>query len=238
MRGEAVFRALERPLLWLDARAARHFPPSLDPVAQAGALAVLSLVVALVSGILLLFWYVPSVYGAYASVAAMAGLPTFLRALHRYSSDACVLFAVFHALRLGLARRFTGARWLAWVTGIGLLVALWLVGWLGYWLLWDERGRQVALGTARFVDVLPLFADPLSRSFLADDRVNTLLFFVVFFVHMLLPLPMGVALWLHVARVSRSRFLPGFAASLGATECSAADSRARVTSSSGRANQR
>src|SRR5262249_40947448 len=35
-----------------------------------------------------------------------------------------------------------------------------------------------------------------------------LLFFVIFFVHMLVPLVAGIFLWLHVTRLSRSRFLP------------------------------
>jgi coenzyme F420-reducing hydrogenase delta subunit/NAD-dependent dihydropyrimidine dehydrogenase PreA subunit len=56
-------------------------------------------------------------------------------------------------------------------------------------------------------DALPVFADSLSRSFLVDEEVGSLLFFVVFFVHMLIPLAMGVALWLHITRLSRSRFL-------------------------------
>ena len=104
--------------------------------------------------------------------------------------------------------RVTGARWVAWVTGLALLGLLWVVGWLGYWLVWDQRAQQVALGSARLLDALPIFADPLGRSFLTDRSVNSLLFFVVFFVHMLLPLGMGVALWLHITRLSRPRFLP------------------------------
>ncbi len=208
VRGEACFRFLERPLLWLESACGRWLPAEYNPVTQSGAIAVHALIVALVSGVLLLFWYTPSVHGARDSVLAMTGLAGFLRALHRYSSDACVAFTALHALRLTTARRFTGARWLAWVTGIVLVGMLWVVGWLGYWLLWDERARQVALGTARFIDALPIVADPLSRSFLTDDALNTLLFFVVFFVHMLLPLAMAIALWLHVARVARSRFLP------------------------------
>ena len=118
-----------------------------------------------------------------------------------------MLFTALHLVRMLLARRVTGVRWLAWVTGIALLGGLWLVGWLGYWLVWDERAREVALGTARVVDALPIFADPLGRSLLTDATVQPLLFFVVLFAHMLLPLAMGVALWLHLARLARPRWL-------------------------------
>jgi len=54
---------------------------------------------------------------------------------------------------------------------------------------------------------VPIFADPLSRTFLTDGAFNSLFFFVIFFFHMLVPLAMGVALWLHIIRLSRPNFL-------------------------------
>ncbi len=210
--GEPVLRAGDRLFVRADRFVARFLPEHLNPLAQTGAIANTTLIVAIVSGVLLLFWYRASVHEAYASVHAMdtarftSGL---VRSVHRYSSDACMMFVILHGLKLFFARRFGGARWLAWITGAMLVATLWLVGWLGYWLVWDERARQIALGTARMLDALPVFADPLSRSFLADDGVSSLLFFVVFFVHMLVPLGMGVLLWLHITRLSRPAFLTG-----------------------------
>jgi coenzyme F420-reducing hydrogenase delta subunit/Pyruvate/2-oxoacid:ferredoxin oxidoreductase delta subunit len=57
------------------------------------------------------------------------------------------------------------------------------------------------------LDALPIIADPLGRSFVTDDGVNSLLFFVVFFIHMIVPLAMGVVMWLHITRLARPRFL-------------------------------
>jgi ferredoxin/coenzyme F420-reducing hydrogenase delta subunit len=210
VRGEGVLRGLERFLLWLERGVGELLPEPLNPLAQTGAISVATFLIAATTGILLLFWYRVSVHEAYASLQGMAPRGVGLvRSLHRYSSDACMLFVTLHALRLFAGRRFAGARTLAWVTGALLVGGLWLVGWLGYWLVWDERAQQVALGTARLLDVLPIFADPLSRSFLADSTVNSLLFFVIFFFHMLIPLGMGIPLWLHLTRLSRPRFLPG-----------------------------
>lgn len=212
VRGEALLRVGEALFSRADQALSRFLPEHLNPLGQTGAIANTTLIVAIASGVLLLFWYRASVHEAYDSVHAMdaarftSGL---VRSVHRYSSDACMLFVLLHATKLFFARRFGGARWLAWVTGAALIGTLWLVGWLGYWLVWDERARQVALGTARMLDALPVFADPLSRSFLADDAVSSLLFFVVFFVHMLVPLGMGVLLWLHITRLSRPEFLTG-----------------------------
>ena len=210
VRGAALLRALERGFLYFDRLLARALPEPLNPFLQTGAIAVTSLIVATATGIALLLWYKPSLHMAYESVAAMSAAPwtaELMRSLHRYSSDACVFFALVHALRLFFERRFTGARWLAWVTGVVTVGVLWAVGWTGYWLVWDLRAQHVALGTARALDVLPIFADPMGRAFLVDESINSLLFFVVFFFHMLIPLALGVTLWLHLARISRPRFI-------------------------------
>jgi ferredoxin len=192
-------------------RALRHVPSHLNPMAQLGAVANVTFIIAIVTGVLLLFWYTPSLGGAYESLAVLgdASLGQLMRSLHRYSSDACILVVFIHALRAIAARQVGGARVLPWITGILLLGFLWFVGWTGYWLVWDERAQLVATGSSKLLDVLPIFVDPLSRSFLTDGSVNSLFFFVVFFVHMLLPMAMGIALWLHIVRLNRSRFLTG-----------------------------
>lgn len=212
VRLQPLFAAVERAFLLLDRLVHRALPACLNPFGQLGAIANTNLIVAVISGVAMLLWYTPSVHDAYQSleaVRASGGLGQWMRSLHRYSSDACVLFVLLHALRVAAQRRFVGARWFAWTTGIGLLAVLWLVGWTGYWLVWDVRGQAAALGTARFLDKVPIFAEPFSRSFLTDGSVHSLIFFIVFFLHMLLPLALGLGLWLHLARVSRPRFVTG-----------------------------
>lgn len=205
-----LLRGLGRIFLYVDRLFAKIVDEPLNPMFHTGAITVASTLIATVSGIVLLVWYKPSVHFAYESVEAMTQSPYtagMLRSLHRYSSDAAMFFGLLHAARIFFERRFGGARWLAWVTGAALMSLILLVGWTGYWLVWDSRAQAVALGTAKLMDVLPIFVEPLSRSFITDEGVNSLLFFVVFFVHMLLPLALGVAAWLHITRLARPRFL-------------------------------
>lgn len=212
VRGERILAALDRLFLRLEAFFARALPEALNPIARTGAMAVVSFLIAAVTGVVILIWYSPSVHQAYASVTEMDGQrfgAGLLRSVHRYSADAAMAFVCLHALRLFAQRRFGGARKLAWITGVILIASLWFVGWVGYWLVWDARAKEVALLTAKLMDVLPIFADPLSRSFLTDQGVNSLLFFVVFFFHMLVPLAMALPLWLHITRLSRPKFLTG-----------------------------
>ena len=180
-----------------------------NPLARTGAVANTAFLIALATGIPLLFWYRASVGNAYDSLQDLSWFPQLLRSLHRYSSDVCLLFVLLHGLQTLAARKVAGARWLAWLSGVLLVGFLWLDGWTGYWMVWDERAQRVAVATARFLDLLPIFKDPIARSFLVDETVNTLLFFLVFFIHMLIPMGMGILLWLHILRLDRSKFFTG-----------------------------
>ena len=216
-RCEDLLRRVENGWLYLDRLIEKFIPPTLNPFSQLGAMANTSLIIAVISGIVLLIWYSPSVHHAYESlekIRTSSWLGQMMRSIHRYSSDGCLFFVLLHALRIICQRRFTGPRWLAWTTGLLLLSLLWFIGWTGYWLVWDVRGQHAALGTARFIDRLPIFAEPLSRSFLTDQSMPSLLFFVIFFVHMLAPLAIGIGIWMHLMRVNRSKFLTGRAMTL------------------------
>ncbi len=209
VRAASLLRRFENGLLRVDRVVERVLPPNLNPLTQTGAIANTCFLVALVTGILLLLWYSPSLSQAYDSLAEASALGGFVRSMHRYSSDACVFFMVLHVVRVVLARKFQGPRSLAWVTGVALALLVWGIGWTGYWLVWDVRAQEIALLTARAVDVLPLFSEPISRAFLTNETVPSLLFFLVFFAHMLLPLAMGAVLWLHLSRLNRPRLMTG-----------------------------
>lgn len=206
-RASRLFETLQRPFIALDQAMERFISPALNPFAQSGALANVSFVIAAITGVLILFWYSPSPHEAWDSMENMGFLGQLVRSMHRYSSDATMLFVLFHAAKLLVTVRFGGPRWLAWVTGVFSLGTLWLVGWLGYWLVWDVRAQEIAVATAEFVRPLPIFTDPLVRTFLTDQTVSSGLFVTVFFFHMLIPLVIGVAIWMHISRMARARFL-------------------------------
>lgn len=211
IRGEALLRRLEPLALRIEAAIAGSIPERLNPLARTGAIALALLLVATATGILLLPFYAASPGDAHASVAAMMTAPFtlgLLRSLHRYSSDGAVFFGVIHCVRLLLARRLGGPRAIPWATGAVMLALVILVGWLGYWLVWDDTGALIAWETARALDGLGLFGEPIERSFLTDSGLSATLFFVIFFAHVLLPLALAILLWLHVMKLPRVRLLP------------------------------
>jgi len=210
VRGRQYLDNVDRWFRKMDGITLRYIPERYHPFIQSGAIANFMFTVAVITGFLLLLWYDPSVYSAYDSVVAMSDNPytaELVRSLHRYSSDAFILFVIFHAFKVFFGARFTGSRWLAWITGIGALIIIWFDGWLGYWLVWDDQAAMIATATAKMVDVLPFFAEPLAASFLTGDSFSSILFLVVFFLHMLIPIGFGIMIWLHVSRLNKPNFM-------------------------------
>lgn len=210
MRAARLLAALDGVGTRLDLLLERWLPRELNPLAQLGPATNALLVLAILSGVLMLAWYSSSVQLAWHSLADLGprSLGGLVRSVHRYSSDLAMLLMLAHAARTLVARKFADARWLAWVSGIALLGLVWLIGWSGYWLVWDQRAQLLALDSVRVLDALPVFGEPLLRLFALDRTVPSLLFFVVFFLHMALPLGLAAGLALHLARLSRARLLP------------------------------
>lgn len=212
VRGNAFFVRVDNLLARLDGLFSRTLAAGSDPLGQAGRMANLALLVAVASGVLLLIWYRSSLVQAYPSLAVLndqgRSLGGWMRALHRYGSDLVMFFLLVHAGRMFFARKFTGARWLPWVTGVALVGVIWFIGWTGFWLVWDQPAQKVATTSMGFLDALPIFGEPLSRLFLTDRLVPSLLFFVVFFFHMILPLMIALGLVMHLMRLNRVKLLP------------------------------
>ncbi len=205
VRAARLLAAGDGLLTRLDSLLERALPRELNPLAQLGPAANAMLVLATASGIAMLLWYSASVQSAWHSLADLGprSLGGLVRSIHRYSSDLTMLLVLAHAGRTFLGRKFADARWLAWVSGLGLLALVWFIGWTGYWLVWDVRAQLLARDTMKTLDVLPIFGEPMLRLFVSDRTVPSLLFFVVFFLHMVLPLGIAGGLALHRASEPR-----------------------------------
>lgn len=197
---------------WAEVLLDRLVSPSLNPLYHSGTIAVFSLAVATVTGLYLFVFYRVGTEAAHRSIEAIMahpfGIGALMRSLHRYASDAAILAAALHGLKMLLDDRFWGARWIGWVSGLALVSLVWVTGATGYWLVWDAQAQVLSVTTAKLLDVLPIFGEPLVRTFVDSDRIQMFLFFLVLFAHISIPFLLGAAYWLHVMRLSRARFMP------------------------------
>jgi ferredoxin/coenzyme F420-reducing hydrogenase delta subunit len=197
---------------WAEVLLDRLVSPSLNPLYHSGTIAVFSLAVATVTGLYLFVFYRVGTEAAHRSIEGIMahplGIGALMRSLHRYASDAAILAAALHGLKMLLDDRFWGARWIGWVSGLALLSLVWVTGATGYWLVWDVQAQILSVTTAKLLDVLPIFGEPLVRTFVDSERIQTFLFFLVLFAHISIPFLLGAAYWFHVMRLSRARFMP------------------------------
>lgn len=180
-----------------------------NPLYHSGVLTVALLGLLVLTGIyLLLFYRIGSPYASVLRLTNQAWSGRWIRSLHRFASDAAVVAAAVHGLRLFLQGRTWGPRILAWISGLLLLGLIFVCGWTGYVMVWDIQAQVLAREGARLLDAVPLFSEPLSRGFVGERPIPAAFFFLNLFLHIALPIGLGVVLWLHVSRVARPILLP------------------------------
>ena len=187
----------------------RVYSSRYNPLYRTGTLAALCLTVALVSGVYLLFVY--EIGRPWESVEAIQRdvlLGRWIRALHRYASDAAVVAVALHVLRLVAQGKTWGPRTLAWVTGVLLTGMMLLSAVTGFVLVWDAFGQKLAVAGARMLRLLPLFPEPPDRAFVGEAPMPAQFFFMNLFLHVAVPLGMVAFLWLHTARLARAAWFP------------------------------
>lgn len=173
-----------------------------------GGLALTCFLITIFSGLLLLFYYLPSPKQAYASIVFLeqnvfAG--RFLRSLHRLSAEAMLIFVFLHSLRVIWTGACTRPRQLNWSIGCILLLASLATAYTGYLLPMDELGFWAARTGIELLKSLPL-GNGLS-CFLAPDGLNGPLSLLRFYVlHVLvLPLLIAICCFLHFYQIRKNQ---------------------------------
>jgi len=201
--------AARRPLAVADAAMNRLYSWRGNPLYQSGTLVVLAFVVMLATGLyLLLFYRVGDPYASMQGIEGQIFAGRWVRALHRYAADLAVVAAVLHALRMFGQGRSWGARTLAWVSGLFLLFLMFVCGWTGFVMIWDVQAQVLAVEGARLLDALPIFGEPLARTFVGERPIPAAFFFLNLFAHVALPIGVALLLWVHVSRLARPVLLP------------------------------
>ena len=104
-----------------------------------------------VTGVMLMFYYVPSVNLAYQNVADLETNVRFgmlIRNLHRWMAHAMVITVLLHMMRVFYMGAYKPPREFNWVVGVILLVLTLLLSFTGYLLPWDQLALwAITVGT-------------------------------------------------------------------------------------------
>jgi ferredoxin len=205
MKPRLSYRVLAR----VDALCNRVYTSRFNPLYHSGALTVGLLGVLLITGLyLLLFYRIGAPWASVAVITEDVWVGRWVRGLHRFASDAAVVATLVHAFRMYAQRRTWGPRALAWVSGVVVVGVFMVSAWTGFVMVWDTQAQVLAIEGARFLDALPIFSEPIGRSFVGEQTLPSAFFFLNLFAHIALPIGMAGLVWVHVARVARPVLLP------------------------------
>jgi len=106
----------------------------------AGGLSFFVFLTLVVSGILLMFYYRPTVEYAYNDIVALREHVPFgiMRELHRWGAHAMIITVWLHMFRVFMTGSYKPPREFNWVIGVVLLVLTMLLSFTGYLLPWDQ----------------------------------------------------------------------------------------------------
>src|SRR5215475_7302308 len=93
-----------------------------------------------VTGVLLMFYYRPTLEWAYNDIQALRDVTSLgiLRELHRWGAHAMVITVWLHMYRVFLTGSYKPPREFNWVVGVILLLLTLLLSFTGYLLPWDQ----------------------------------------------------------------------------------------------------
>lgn len=172
-----------------------------------GGLSLASFLVLLLTGGLLMFYYVPSVDRAYSDMLTLMDDVSFgwyIRNMHRWAAHAMVALVFLHMIRVFLTGSYKGPRKFNWVIGVFLLVFTVLMSYTGYLLPWDQLAYWgVNVGT-KLAAYVPGVGDTATVLLLGGRNIGqgALLRFYVLHVFML-PMVMGFFMAMHFYRIRK-----------------------------------
>ena len=176
------------------------------------------------TGVLLMFYYRPTIDLAYRDIKDLAfaiTLGKFMRNAHRWAAQAMVLFVILHMVRVFLTGSYKKPREFNWGVGVLLLSLTLFLSFTGYLLPWDQLAIWAVTVGTNMAGATPVIGNEGPFGALVGARINndirfmllggtmvgenTLLRFYV--MHCVaVPLVVGALLILHFWRIRKDTF--------------------------------
>ena len=160
-----------------------------------------------VTGVLLMFYYVPSVERAYTDINALetdVRYGALMRNLHRWTAHAMVLTVLLHMMRVFYTGAYKPPREFNWVVGVILLILTLLLSFTGYLLPWDQLALWAVTVGTNMVGSAPILGDAVVYVFRGGFEVGPNALIRFYTLHVIgLPLIAAIFMSVHFWRIRR-----------------------------------
>jgi quinol-cytochrome oxidoreductase complex cytochrome b subunit len=166
-----------------------------------------------VTGLYLMFFYVPSVSSAYddiLSIEASVAFGSFVRNMHRWAAHLMVLTVFLHMIRVFYHGAYKPPREFNWVVGVVLLFCTLWLSFTGYLLPWDQIAFWAITVGTQMAQYAPILGPETGFFLLGGIQVggDTLLRFYVMHV-IAFPLITAIFLIVHFWRIRKDGGISG-----------------------------
>ena len=160
-----------------------------------------------VTGVMLMFYYVPSVDRAYTDIAALETNVRFgmlIRNLHRWMAHAMVITVLLHMMRVFYMGAYKPPREFNWVVGVILLVLTLLLSFTGYLLPWDQLALWAITVGSNIAGSAPVLGTQTRLVLLGGFEVGDATLIRFYTLHVIaLPLLAAIFMSVHFWRIRR-----------------------------------
>jgi len=163
--------------------------------------------VELITGIILMIYYVPTPAGAYESILnLMSSVPfgKLMRDIHRLGAEAMVIFTLLHMFRTYMTGSYKKERSFTWFTGVILLGITLFISFFGYLLPWDQLAYwAVTIGTS-MAEAAPIGGNEANLLLRGAPDIGAGGLLRAYLLHVvLLPLAAVLVISIHYYKVAR-----------------------------------
>jgi quinol-cytochrome oxidoreductase complex cytochrome b subunit len=161
------------------------------------------------TGILMIFVYVPAPERAYESVLRLEDEVLFgslVRSVHHWSANLLVVVALLHLLRVFFTGGFLGPRQFNWVVGLVLLFGILAANFSGYLLPWDQLSYWAVTICTGMVEYVPLLGGIIQTVIRGGDEIGANTLTIFYALHTtLIPVGLIAFMAMHFWRVRKAR---------------------------------
>jgi len=172
-----------------------------------GGISFFLFIILTVTGVFLMFYYIPATNVAYDNIQQLYSLVTFgglVRNMHRWAAHLMVISVALHMIRVFYHGAYKPPREFNWVIGVSLFLVTLLLSFTGYLLPWDQIGYWAITVGSTMASYTPILGDLAHTTLLGAKEVDqpTLIRFYV--LHVIgLPLVGALLMAVHFWRIRK-----------------------------------
>ncbi len=140
-----------------------------------GVITTIAFIELTLTGVLLMFYYVPSVEHAFTDILRLQSAVPFgqlLRNLHRWGAHLMVITTVLHMARVFYTGAYKPPREFNWIVGVIMLILTLGASFTGYLLPWDQLSYwAITVGTS-IASYEPIFGKTIKKILLGGHEVG------------------------------------------------------------------